>query len=148
MNYSIATGIRFEVNSLYEAFGQLSDRRKARGKRYELALILTLSVLAKLAGEDEPEGMAEWVKLRRDVLREALGIKRAAMPHAVTYRRVLGEAVDIAEFEQVMNAFWKRLGAESAQVAIDGKSLRGTIEPGRHAGYTDWRCMRRRVGWY
>jgi len=131
MNYSIATGIRFEVNSLYEAFGQLSDRRKARGKRYELAL---LSVLAKLAGEDEPEGMAEWVKLRGEVLREALGIKRAAMPHAVTYRRVLGEAVDIVEFEQVMNAFWKRLGAESAQVAIDGKSLRGTIEPGQTRG--------------
>jgi hypothetical protein len=49
MNYSIksGTGIEFEVKSLYEAFQKLSDGRKRRGRRYELALILTLSVLAK-----------------------------------------------------------------------------------------------------
>lgn len=136
MNYSIPAGkgISFEVNSLYEAFVQLSDRRKARGKRYELAVILTLSVLAKFAGEDEPEGMAEWVKLRGGELREALRLKRTAMPHAVTYRRVLGEAVDVVEFEQVMSAFFQRLGGDSEQVAIDGKSLRGTIAPGQTRG--------------
>ena len=62
MNYSLAwrEGVEFEVNSLYATFKQLSDRREARGKRHELAVILTLSVLAKLAGEDEPEGMADW----------------------------------------------------------------------------------------
>ena len=65
MNYSLksADGIEFEVNSMYAAFQQLSDKRKARGKRNGLALILTWSVLAKLGGEDEPEGRAEWVKL-------------------------------------------------------------------------------------
>jgi predicted transposase YbfD/YdcC len=136
MNYTIPAedGISFEVNSLYEAFRQLHDRRKARGKRYELAVILTLSVLAKFGGEDEPEGIAEWVKLRGGALREALGIKRMAMPHAVTYRRVLGEAVDIAEFEQVMSTFFQRLGGDSQQVAIDGKRLRGTIEAGQTRG--------------
>ncbi len=44
---------------MYEALQQVKDKRKARRKRYSVALVLTLSVLAKLGGEDEPKGMAE-----------------------------------------------------------------------------------------
>src|SRR5260221_13234942 len=101
MNYTIKpeAGIEFEVRSLYEALQKLNDGRKRRGRRYSLALNLTLSVLAKLAGEDEPEGMADWVKERGDRLRMALGMSRERLPHAVTYRRVLGYAVNIEEFE-------------------------------------------------
>jgi DDE_Tnp_1-associated len=84
VNYSIKAGqaVEFEVNSLYEALLSLRDQRKARGKRYELATILTLSVLAKLGGEDRPEGMAEWVKQRTEELRGSLRLKQARMPHA------------------------------------------------------------------
>ena len=68
MNYSIGLDkngvLEFEVNSLYAALLNVTDRRHARGKRYSLATILTLSVLAKLGGEDTPEGMADWVKMR------------------------------------------------------------------------------------
>src|SRR5260221_14661533 len=89
MNYSmkVAEQVEFEVNSLYETLLKVRDKRKARGKRYGLATLLTLSVLAKLGGEDTPEGMAEWGKLRAEALRTALGLRRQRMPHAVTYRR-------------------------------------------------------------
>ena len=40
--------VEFEVNSLYEALLRVHEKRKARGKRYGLAHVLTLSVLAKL----------------------------------------------------------------------------------------------------
>ncbi|MEP7285018.1 MAG: transposase family protein [Chloroflexota bacterium] len=53
-----------KVRSLFEAFQKLSDGRARRGKRYALARLLTLCVLAKLAGEGEPEGMAKWVRWR------------------------------------------------------------------------------------
>jgi len=70
MNYTTeamdSVGVRFEVGSLCAALGQLQDKRKRRGIRYSLAVILTLVVLAKLAGEDELAGIAEWVKLRAD----------------------------------------------------------------------------------
>ena len=136
MNYTIKpeAGIEFEVRSLYEAFQNLSDGRKRRGRRYELALILTLSVLAKLAGEDEPEGMADWVKLRGESLRKALGITRDRLPHAVTYRRVLGYAVNIEEFERVMSQFFEACGGQAKHLAMDGKSMRGTIASGQHRG--------------
>src|SRR5258708_28731679 len=107
MNYSmkVKADVEFEVNSLYEALLKVSDKRKARGKRYGLATLLTLSVLAKLGGEDTPEGMAEWGKLRAEALRTALGLSRQSMPHAVTYRRVLGKAMDMQELEQVLGEF-------------------------------------------
>jgi predicted transposase YbfD/YdcC len=136
MNYSmkVEEAVEFEVNSLYEALLRVQDKRKARGKRYSLAVVLTLSVLAKLGGEDEPEGMAEWVKHRAQELRAGLGIQRTSMPHAVTYWRILGQAIDVQEFEQVLGAFFKGCQVQSEQLAMDGKTLRGTIEAGQTRG--------------
>src|SRR5258707_14785807 len=102
MNYNMRdeASVEFEVNSLYEALLRVTDKRKARGKRYGLASVLTLSVLAKLGGEDEPESMADWVRHRGQELRESLGMRRPDMPHAVTYRRILGQDIDVEEIEQ------------------------------------------------
>jgi len=136
MNYSMEVkgSVEFEVNSLYEALLRVGDKRKARGKRYRVAEILTLSVLAKLGGEDEPEGMADWVRHRGQELRESLGMKRQKMPHAVTYRRILGQAIDIEDLEQVLGSFFTRCQTKAEQLAMDGKTLRGTIEAGHTRG--------------
>ncbi len=47
--------------SLYEALQQFPDLRRAQGKRYSLALILCLLVLAKLAGQTHLSGATEWI---------------------------------------------------------------------------------------
>ena len=77
MNYSIGLdnteGVEIEVNSLYEALLKVTDGRHARGKRYSLATILTLSILAKLGGEDTPEGIADWVRMRGKQVCQYLG---------------------------------------------------------------------------
>ena len=138
MNYSIGLdnngALEFEVNSLYATLLNVSDRRHARGKRYSLATLLTLSVLAKLSGEDTPEGMADWVKLRGKEVCEHLGLRRTSLPHAVTYRRVLGHAVDLTELEQVVGRFFAGQAATNKALAIDGKSMRGTIAAGETRG--------------
>ncbi len=92
-------GCVFDVGSLYAQLDQLNDKRKARGKRYTLALVLTLIVLAKLSGEDRPWGIADWVQLRTVALREALGVKRARLPAHNTYRRVLRDAVEVEQLQ-------------------------------------------------
>ncbi len=68
MNYTLPTdeGVTFEVNRLDEALQQVKDKRKARGKRYSVALVLTWSGLAKSGGEDEPKGIAGGVQLRAE----------------------------------------------------------------------------------
>jgi hypothetical protein len=48
----------------FEAFCGLPDQRDARGLRYTVVTVLVFVVLAKLAGENHPRGIAQWVKLR------------------------------------------------------------------------------------
>jgi hypothetical protein len=65
MDYSIgalcleggADGFVLSLNSLYARCLQLSDRRKAKGKRYPLAVLVAM-VVAKLAGADKPQTTA------------------------------------------------------------------------------------------
>ena len=62
MNYTISqeaikqVDLPIEVDtwSVYRAFEQVLDGRHKRGVRYSVALILTLIVLAKLAGMTTP----------------------------------------------------------------------------------------------
>src|SRR2546429_9807471 len=78
------------IRSLYHAFQGMADPRKAKGKRYELALLLTFIVLAKLARGTSLSGATHWVRLRAPWLKAQLGLSPARMPCQNTYRTVLG----------------------------------------------------------
>lgn len=125
-----------EVGSLYLYLDQVDDRRDPRGVRYDLADVLTLLVLAKLAGEDGPTGMAEWLSHRAEALVRLMGLPRASMPHATTISRILGEAVKVEQLEAVLQRYWDHVaqGSREVVVAIDGKVLRGTIPTGASHG--------------
>ena len=56
--------VEMDAFSVYRAFEQIQDGRHKRGVRYSSALIMTLLVLAKLAGMTTLAGIAEWVRLR------------------------------------------------------------------------------------
>lgn len=119
----------FDLGSLYAYLQSVQDRRKPRGLRYSLVSLLVLVVMAKLCGEDQPCGMAEWAKHRKDLLSEWLQLKRKQMPHHSTYRRILGEIVSVEELEQVNRLFLSKQKYFGRQVlmCIDGKVVRGTL---------------------
>lgn len=94
-----------DIGSLYAELDTLMDKRHAKGRRYSLALVLLLMVLAKLCGEDTPSGIAEWARLRTNQLVKCLKLERDAMPCHNTYRRVLSGAVDLFELQQVTSRF-------------------------------------------
>jgi predicted transposase YbfD/YdcC len=129
-------GVLFDLGSLYGRCQSLTDTRAARGKRYPLALIVMNWVLAKLAGEDKAEGIAEWAKWRAAWLVESLQLKHAAMPHAETYRRLLGQVIAQAELEGLVVDFLRALPRDgwSVQICLDGKTLRGSIPAGATRG--------------
>ncbi len=56
--------LELDPASLYAVFAEIPDGRDRRGKRYSLALLLSLIVLAKLAGETTLSGVAQWTRLR------------------------------------------------------------------------------------
>jgi len=129
-------GFIFDIGSLYIHLESLADKRDPKGVRYPLVAVLVMVILSKLAGENEPRGIAEWVRLRKDMLIAALALSRPTVPHPTTYSRILGHAVDVEELQQVASLFLTsqpRAGV-SIEVAMDGKSLRGTIPIGQKQG--------------
>lgn len=114
---------------LLDRLRKLTDRRGERGRRYELAPLLLLIVFAKLAGEDTPCGIADWMANRTEELRRALHLNWVRMPHHNTIRRVLGGVVEPEELDRVVAAhLGSRPGVGSSRlIAFDGKTVRGTI---------------------
>ncbi len=130
------TGFVIDVDSLYEFLARLHDTRKPKGLWYSLVTILIFVILAKLAGEDRLLGISEWVRHRQVQLAEALHLKKPRGPCLNTYRTVLGEIIDVEEFEHVAHDFFAaQAGAgHSVLIALDGKTLRGTIPAGKTQG--------------
>jgi predicted transposase YbfD/YdcC len=129
-------GLVFDLGSLFSYFAKIKDKRKPKGLRYPLPVILTLIVLAKLCGQDRPSGIAEWAQNRAEMLVEALSLKREKMPHHSTYRRILEDVIDISELESMISQFLKSRpkAGRSAVIVIDGKTLRGTIPSASERG--------------
>lgn len=144
MDYSTAArrlegtgeGFIFSLDSLYVRLSQLTDRRRRQGTRYPLAFVLLALIVAKLGGADKPKAIAEWVAERAALFAETFELKRSAMPHHNTYRRVMQAGVDPAELQRLFDSFLADLPQTGlpVQVALDGKTLRGTLVWGKTRG--------------
>lgn len=73
-----------QTHSLYEMCKQIEDKRAARGKPYDLAGLLVVLVLAKLAGMKSLRGTSDWVRDQAERLREHVKLTWKHMPCANT----------------------------------------------------------------
>lgn len=128
--------ITINVSALLARFEHVPDQRKRRGVRYPLAMLLTVAVLAKLCGSSQVHAIADWAHERRSELQAVFRLKRASMPHPTTWTRVLGSGVAAEAIEAAVQPLLAPpASAEvperaSQHLAIDGKTLRGTIPAG------------------
>ncbi len=130
------------MQSLYEVCQQVVDGRGARGKRYELAGLLVVLVLAKLAGMQSLSGASDWIQDQEALLREGLQLSWKRMLCANTYSYALAR-LDSQKVNAALAAWCVRQEAESrcggepsrlvaqaserhVHLAIDGKALKGT----------------------
>jgi predicted transposase YbfD/YdcC len=128
-------GLHYDIESLNAFFERVYDARRRRGVRYSLATLLVIIFLAKLSGEDRPTGMADWAKARSEQIVEGLHVSYHRTPHANTIRWVLREVIDPLQFQQLSNEYLQlHSQAETQQIALDGKTMRGTIAYGETRG--------------
>lgn len=130
------------MQSLYEVCQQVVDGRKARGKRYDLAGLLVVLVLAKLAGMQSLLGASDWIQDQEALLREGLQLSWKRMPCANTYSYALAR-LDSQQVNAALAAWFVRQEAENrcgeepsrlavqpsqghVHLAVDGKALKGT----------------------
>jgi len=130
----------FSLQALADHLASVADRRRARGKRYPLPPLLTLAVIAKLAGHSRLKALAQWAKLRAADLAPLFGLSRLRMPHQTTWSRILGQAFDPLDLEKALTSFFQPApqpqppSRGSIVLVVDGKTITGTIPLGKTRG--------------
>lgn len=129
-------GLIYDLGSLYDYVNQITDTRGKHGKQYALTLLLIWMILAKLAGEDKPSGIAEWVAQRKDLWVEYQLTDKTRTASHMTYRRVLQDILNVGEFEGLMERYHQQqlIQGQEIVLSMDGKTVRGTIERGETSG--------------
>jgi hypothetical protein len=128
--------------SLYKAFENVKDGRKDKGKRYPLPLILTLILLGKMAGETTISGIIDWVRERKQWVKQVLNWPKDFPVNATyTLAKCSGEEIAQAVAQVILKArAVEKCGEEPSRLvrqeqeeehlthtAMDGKTLRGTL---------------------
>lgn len=134
--------IAAEFALLRQCLACVPDPRHARGRVHPLVGVLSLTVLALMAGARSLSDIARWGKLHSEIW-QPLGLRRS--PSVPTLSRLL-RLVSVRELRTRLLAFARQLserrspsvaglGEEQAGkltvVAADGKTLRGAWEDGK-----------------
>jgi hypothetical protein len=110
--------------ALTEMFDRVLDPRKAKGKIHDLAPILSLAVVAILAGRSTLQGIVQFGRDHGVTLAHALGFRRGKTPCAATYCRIF-RRLDVDAFEAVLRDWIvQRCPDLGEHLALDGKTLR------------------------
>ena len=126
---AVATG---QSRSLWESFAQVTDFRKARGKRFHIATVLACAGCAVLAGAEGIAQIAEIVagfdQRHLRALRCFRNPKtgRYVAPSETCLRTVLGD-IDPEQFD-LMLAQWVQQQQPLEAIAFDGKALKGCLD--------------------
>ena len=110
--------------ALVECFAEIADPRIERSKRHLLSDILTLAVLAVIAGAEGWEDIEEFGHSKHDWLKQYLSLN-SGIPSHDTISRVF-RALKPNEFNSALTGWLETLREQLGfqQIAIDGKTLR------------------------
>jgi len=123
---------------LLEYLAQVTDHRKPKGRRHDLAAILVVVVVARLCGANSVHAAAQFAAtmpqeaLRRCGIRYNTRLGRHVPPSHKTIKRTI-RAIDAGAADTQMCA-WLRAEAAAGRlnwrhIAIDGKTVRGAVRP-------------------
>jgi hypothetical protein len=121
--------------SLVEALASVPDPRKPRGRRHPLTAILSLAVVATLAGMKGLEAIAQFGRDHGTPLAHALGFTRGKTPAKSTLSRLF-RRLDVQALEDALGRWLLARQSDGWQaIALDGKTLKGSADgeaPGVH----------------
>jgi hypothetical protein len=114
--------------NLIQSLQEIKDFRASQGRRYPLWLILLLVVMGTISGCRSYYALEDFGVRHYQAVSEKLGLKVTRLPSDTTFRRIL-EKLDFQtlaqQFEQWADSTFDTEPGE--WVAIDGKSIRGTV---------------------
>ena len=117
--------------TLWEALGDVPDRRGRQGRQYSLRSILGISLAAMLAGANDLRAIFRWGRRLRPEALRAFGVVSGKAPCHATYHYFFA-SLDADALSRTLGRHALRQ-AEPGHVAIDGKTLRGSRRGERKA---------------
>lgn len=119
--------------SLADHLVDVPDPRKIRGQRHVLLDILLIAILGTLSGVDDWEGIEIFAKAQEAWLRTFLELPNGVPSHD-TFNRVF-RMLDAKAFTEAFLAWMKGVRSKMPGdvVALDGKTLRGSLAEGKPA---------------
>lgn len=131
-------GVEVLRSELLDVLASVPDPRNPRGRRYPLAGLLAMAILATAAGMRGYAGFATWAATAPAEVLARLGI-RLRRPSEKTFRRVLSQ-LDPADLDRQLGAYFTTVAAAHTvagggllAVALDGKTLRAARRMGAAA---------------
>jgi hypothetical protein len=121
--------------SLVEVLATVPDPRKRRGRRHPLTAVLSLTVVAILAGCKSLEAIAQFGHDHGVALTHALGFTRGDSPTKGCLSKIF-RRLDVEAFEAALRRWiCSRVDQGWEALSVDGKTLRGSKNgdtPGIH----------------
>jgi len=113
--------------SLADRLARIPDPRLDQGKRHSLAAILQLVAAAVLCGMRSLQAITQFGRELRPAAARELGFTHPTTPCKSTLSVVLRQ-VDATRLEEELGAWAQEQAAGDEQLAIDGKTLRGSAD--------------------
>ena len=136
----MAAGIRIGLDEIVCHFSELEDPRSEINRRHPLVSVVVIALMAVLAGASGPTGIAEWARLKEDLLRRLLPLPNG-VPRKDVFRRVLAtlkpeafQACFVNWLQTLRTAAAKSTGIEKPVIALDGKTLRRSHDKAKGLG--------------
>ena len=118
--------------TLAAAFARVSDPRRPHGRRFSLAAILALAMVALLSNHLSVLAIAQWGKRQSPAVLAALGFPDGITPHQTTMQRLFRK-LDPVPLAAALTGYFAPSAASddrprgSDGVAFDGKAQRGRL---------------------
>lgn len=121
------------VESFFDYFGIIADKRQEGKVHHLLIEILFITVVATLCKMDDWDEIEYWAKNKEEWLRKYLSLPYG-IPSKHTYRRIFS-VINPKQFQKCFIAWMKDIVeiAQGTVIAIDGKTMRGTAEKTKKA---------------
>lgn len=120
-----------QMLSLYDFFRTIDDPRRAQGKKYQLASVLSLAAAAILCGMRGYKDISLWVHSLGDKARSRFRCRKRGgkyeVPSMSVIRNVL-MGIDPDQLDQALNRWNAQYGSMDESLAIDGKTMCNAID--------------------
>jgi hypothetical protein len=109
---------------LWDALGEVPDRRGRQGRQYELRSVLGIALAAMLAGANDLRAIWRWGRRLRPEALRLFGIESGRSPCHATYHYFF-QGLDAEALVATLGRY-ARGETRGGHIALDGKTLKGS----------------------